>query len=103
MMKSLADHAVLLSLEENVLIHKLTAVRFLEEKDQWLQMLLSSFCSPLCLYYPKKIQTPEVLKPTKNLDKPCISPCFCHCKDLVLKFCKVLQDISRAEPYMKQQ
>lgn len=46
---------------------------------------------------PNKIQTAEVQKPTKNLVivKPCISPCFCLCKDVLLT--QVPQDISKAE------
>jgi len=59
------------------------------------QFLLS--CMPVS---SNKLQTAEVLKPTKNLvlDKPCISHCFCNCKDLSLTY--ISQDISRAEGHI---
>lgn len=66
--------------------------------DATEQFLLS--CMPVS---SNKLPAVEVLKPTKNLvlDKPCISPCFCNCKDLLLTH--IIQDISRARGDMQQQ
>lgn len=79
---------------KNVLSHKLTTVRLTdtqEKKDQCFRHYWA-ISALLCAFIAQQTQKPEMLKQTQSavLDKSCISPCFCNCKDLLLTCYKIL-------------